>query len=137
MTSQSRKARGMRSQRVVAQWFAERGWPFAESTGAGRSGVDVTGIPGLACEVKARTELQPKAWLRQADREAGLPFVVFRMNGVGEERVGEWGVMLRLDRFTELLHAAGFGSPQNDDGLDSANDEQQDVEGEDRPGEQG
>lgn len=103
----------MRSQRVVAQWFAERGWPFAESTGAGRSGVDVTGLPGLSCEVKARTELQPQAWLKQADREGGVPFVVFRLNGVGEEKVGQWGVMMRLDRFTGLLHEAGYGSPED------------------------
>ena len=37
MTSQSRKHRGYRSQKVVAMYLAENGFPFAESTGAGRS----------------------------------------------------------------------------------------------------
>ena len=83
--------------------------------------MDVTGLPGLSCEVKARTELQPQAWLRQADREGGVPFVVFRLNGVGEAQVGNWGVMMRLDKFTTLLHEAGYGSPEQD--LNDRNDE--------------
>lgn len=109
MASQSRKHRGYRSQRVAADWFAQNGWPYAESTGAGRSGVDVTGMPGLAVEVKARRDFSPLAWLRQADREKGLPFVVFRPDGLGETRVGEWGVCMSLAHFTALLHEAGYG----------------------------
>lgn len=112
MTSQSRKYRGYRSQAVAAQWFAEHGWPFAESTGAGRSGSDVTGVPGLHIEVKARRAFSPLAWLRQTTKEAkpgGVPFVVFRCDGQGEANVGEWGVLVRLDVFTELLHEAGYG----------------------------
>jgi len=109
MTAQSRKHRGMRSQKVVAEWFAQRGWPFAESTGAGRSGSDVTGMPGLAIEVKARRAFSPLAWLRQTEENAGLPFVVFRCDGQGEANVGEWGVLMRLDAVTELLRAAGYG----------------------------
>ena len=38
MTVNSRKARGMRTQLVIARWFAARGWPFAESTGSARQG---------------------------------------------------------------------------------------------------
>lgn len=109
MTAQSRKHRGMRSQKVVAEWFAQRGWPFAESTGAGRSGSDVTGMPGLAIEVKARRAFNPLAWLRQSEENKGLPFVVFRCDGQGEANVGEWGVLMRLDTATELLRAAGYG----------------------------
>lgn len=109
MASQSRKARGMRSQLVVARWFQRNGFPWAESTGAGRSGSDITGMPGLAPEVKARSDLQPLAWLKQAEMNAGLPFVVFRPNGLGEERVGQWGVMARLEVFTQLLRDAGYG----------------------------
>lgn len=111
MASQSRKHRGMRSQRVVADWFARRGWPFAESTGAGRSGEDVTGVPGLRIEVKARRGFSPLAWLRQArgGPTHGVPFVVFRCDGQGEASVGEWGVLMRLDDFTDLLHEAGYG----------------------------
>ena len=55
--TQARKRRGMRTQALVAQHLAANGWPYAESTGAGRSGSDVTGVPGLAIEVKARADL--------------------------------------------------------------------------------
>lgn len=114
--SQARKHRGMRSQKVVAEWFAQRGWPFAESTGAGRSGADVIGVPGLRIEVKARREFSPLAWLRQVRADAktwnhGVPFVVFRCDGQGEANVGEWGALLRLDDLTTLLHEAGYGDP--------------------------
>jgi hypothetical protein len=109
--SQSRKYRGYRTQAVVAEWFKNHGWPYAESTGAGRAGVDVTGVPGLACEVKARRELNLTGFLKQAGthRQHGLPFVVCRPDGYGETRVGEWAVLLTLADFTELLHAAGYG----------------------------
>lgn len=110
MASQSRKHRGYRSQTVVANWFRDSGFPYAESAGAGRSGSDVTGVPGLAVEVKARRAFSPLAWLRQADQDrgGGLPLVVFRCDGQGEANVGEWGVLMRLDRFTDLLKEAGY-----------------------------
>jgi hypothetical protein len=109
-TNATRKARGQRTQNLVARWFAGNGWPHAESTGAGRTGSDVTGIPGLACEVKARAGLDPLAWIKQARTGGpGLPFVVFRCNGQGEQLIGEWPVLLRLAEFTTLLQAAGYG----------------------------
>lgn len=115
--TQARKHRGYRSQKVVAQWFAKHGWPFAESTGAGRSGSDITGVPGLYVEVKARRAFSPLAWLRQAGKEAegqeGLPFVVFRCDGQGEANVGEWGALLRLDTLTGLLREAGYGDKES------------------------
>lgn len=61
----SRKARGMRTQAVVTEWMRERGWPYAESAGAGRSGVDVKNTPGLAVEVKARRQFTPVEWAKQ------------------------------------------------------------------------
>lgn len=118
MASQSRKFRGYRSQKVVAEWFAKNGWPFAESTGAGRSGSDITGMPGLNIEVKARRAFSPLAWLRQARTGgAGFPFVVFRCDGQGEANVGEWGVLVRLDDMTQLLRGAGFGDPIDNDNV--------------------
>jgi len=55
VASQSRKHRGYRSQKVLANYLAENGFPFAESTGAGRSGTDITGTIGIDWEVKAST----------------------------------------------------------------------------------
>ena len=67
MTSNgSRIARGRDSQRIVARYFAEAGWPYAEPVGAFRGGADITGMPGLACEVKAERGWRPTTWLRQA-----------------------------------------------------------------------
>lgn len=103
---------------MVAEWFAAHGWPYAESTGAGRSGSDITGVPGLHVEVKARRAFSPLAWLRQTGKEAeehnGFPFVVFRCDGQGEANVGEWAVLLRLDDMTALLHEAGYGERPNE-----------------------
>ena len=113
MSTQSRKFRGYRTQLVVAEWFKKSGFPFAESAGAGRSGSDVLGTPGLRIEVKARREFSPLAWVRQARgaKGGGLPFVVFRCDGQGEANVGEWPVLIRLDDFTEVLREAGYFPP--------------------------
>jgi hypothetical protein len=110
MASQSRKHRGYATQRVVAEWFRARIWPYAESTGAGRSGIDVTNTPGCSIEVKA-TPGDVTGALKQAVRNKGegLPFVVWRPNGYGPERVAEWPVIFTLADATQLLIAAGYG----------------------------
>lgn len=107
----ARRHRGAQTQAAVALWFRGRGWPYAESTGSGRTGSDITGLPGLACEVKARRDFNPLAWLRQAAHGPGVPFVVHRPDGMGPATVAEWPVTLRLADFTELLAAAGYGTP--------------------------
>ncbi len=116
MPSQSRKHRGMATQKLVADWFAARGWPFATSTGAGRRGADIENMPGLAPEIKA-TPGDNSGALRQAqsNRGEGVPFVVWRPNGYGPAVITEWPVVVRLDDFTALLHAAGYGDPVKDD----------------------
>lgn len=114
--TQSRKHRGYRSQSLVAEWFANHGWPFAESAGAGRPGVDVTGMPGVAVEVKARRNFNMVGFLRQAttERRKGLPVVVIRPDGFGPARISEWGALMTLADFTELLHQAGYGSAESE-----------------------
>lgn len=105
----SRKRRGASTQAIAARWFAAHGWPWAESTGAGRPGSDITGLPGLACEVKARRQFSPLAWIRQAQASRGLPFVIHRPDGMGPATIADWPVTLRLADFTGLLQAAGYG----------------------------
>ncbi len=110
----TRRRRGADTQRAVAQWFTSQGWPYAESTGAGRTGSDITGMPGLACEVKARRDFSPQAWLRQAAdgaKPGALPFVVHRPDGMGPASITRWPVTLTLQDFTALLLAAGYGTP--------------------------
>lgn len=112
MPSQHRKHRGHKSQAIVASYLRTRGWPYAESTGAGRQGSDVTGVIDLDIEVKARRGFEPVAAMKQqADRANAslLPFAVLRMDGQGEASIGEWPVVIRFDLFTDLLRAAGYG----------------------------
>lgn len=115
--SQHRKARGMRTQLLVAEYLRTRGWPHAGSAGAGRSGADVTETPDIAVEVKARADLSPLAWVRQAEDAAGgrLPFAVFRPNGMGEHP-DKFLAMIRLADLVELLREAGYGDQGNADG---------------------
>ena len=112
--SQARKHRGYASQRIVAEWFAANGFPYAEPVGAGRSGSDVTGMPGLDIEVKARRGFEPAAAMRQQEDRAArgkVAFAVLRMDGQGPAVIGAWPVVIRLDAFTDLLRAAGHGDP--------------------------
>lgn len=111
MSNQSRKARGMRTQALVAEWFQTRGYPYATDAGAGRPGRDVLNTPGLSIEVKARTGFNPQAWLRQAEgaaKGAELPVAIFRPNGMGEASIGKWGCLLTLQEFTDLIVMAGI-----------------------------
>lgn len=112
MPSQSRKHRGYSSQRIVADYLAANGWPFAQSTGAGRSGTDVTGTPGLHWEVKARRGLNLGADLRQAVGHGDCPgILVIRLDGTGPTTIADWPAVLRLGDLVELLRLAGFGEP--------------------------
>lgn len=112
--SQSRKHRGYASQRIVADYLRTHGWPFAESTGAGRSGTDVTGCPGLDIEVKARRGFDPSAVMKQLSERAtsALPLAVLRLDGQGPASINEWLCILRLEDVVELLRAAGYGDPR-------------------------
>jgi hypothetical protein len=112
MPSQSRKHRGYRSQKVLANYLVDNGFPFAESTGAGRSGTDVTGTVGIDWEVKARTGFNPSSAIAQLKDRANkkdLGVVVLRLNGQGEKSVGDWVMLVRLEDGIKLLRDAGYG----------------------------
>ena len=113
--SQARKHRGYRSQKVLAMYLAENGFPFAESTGAGRSGSDITGCVGIDWEVKARTGFDPAGAIKQLKERAKkniLGIVCLRLNGQGEQSVSDWVVVLRLVDVVGLLRGAGYGEPK-------------------------
>ena len=113
MPSQSRKHRGYRSQKVVAEYLAEHGFPFAESTGAGRPGTDVTGTVGIDWEVKARKDFSPSTVIKQLkDRSNGkdLPVAVLRLNGQGEASIGDWVALLSFEQLVALMRQAGYGN---------------------------
>jgi hypothetical protein len=109
--SQSRKHRGYKSQDIVANKLVSEGWPYAKSTGAGRSGTDVTGTIGIDWEVKARKDFNPSAAIKQLKERSKddlLPVAVLRLNGQGPATVGDWPAVLRLDDLIKLLKAAGY-----------------------------
>jgi len=109
--TQHRKHRGYASQRIVANYLREHGWPYAKSIGAGESGSDILETPDIDIEVKARRGFSPLAAMKQqADRDNGrLPFAVLRMDGQGPESIGAWPVVIRFDNFVKLLNDAGYG----------------------------
>jgi len=105
--SQSRKHRGFRTERVVADYL--RRWWEGAAVGRG-SGRDILNVP-FDCEVKARTGLDVVGTLRQIEnrtKESGLlGFATFRCNGQGEN-AEQYVAMLRLGDLVELLRAAGY-----------------------------
>ena len=105
--SQSRKHRGFRTERVVADYL--RRWWEGASVGRG-SGRDILNVP-FDCEVKARSGLDIRGTLRQIEArttESGLlGFACFRLNGQGE-KPEEYVAMLRLGDLVELLISAGY-----------------------------
>ena len=105
--SQSRKHRGFRTERVVADYL-RRWWEGAQvGRGAGR---DILNVP-FDCEVKARSALDIRGTLRQIETrtvESGLlGFACFRLNGQGEQ-AQDYVAMLRLGDLVELLRDAGY-----------------------------
>ena len=102
MTSQSRKHRGYKTQRVVAAYLSQY-FPYAQSVGAGAQGSDILNTP-FDIEVKARTGFNPSAVLKQLKDRAGerLGFAVLRLNGQGEQ-AGDYAVVIRLEDFMELV----------------------------------
>jgi len=105
--SQSRKYRGFRTERVVADYL--RLWWEGASVGRG-AGRDILNVP-FDCEVKARTGLDVSGTLRQIESRTAksglLGFACFRLNGQGE-KASDYVAMLRLADLVELLVAAGY-----------------------------
>jgi len=91
-----RKTRGYRTQKVIADYLKQF-WAYADTAGAGRQGEDILNIPTLSIEVKARSDFQPLAWIKQAESNANgkLPMVIMRCNGQGED-AGEYLAFVKV-----------------------------------------
>lgn len=102
---QNRKHRGYRTQKDVAEWFREHGWPYATAVGAGEGGDDVRNVPFHA-EVKARRNLNLLDAIRQSKAHAddGAPYIVIaRPDGYGPAKIGQWLAFTDLETITRLL----------------------------------
>lgn len=113
MPSQSRKHRGYRTERVVAAYLSQ--WWRSASVGRG-PGKDCINVP-FDIEVKARSDFQPLAWLKQVEKRAAvpdeLPIVVCRMNSQGED-ASQYLAFMRFQDLVQLLLKAGYGDLQQD-----------------------
>jgi len=111
--SQHRKHRGYRTERVVAAYLSQ--WWGSASVGRG-AGKDIHNVP-FDCEIKARANFQPLAWLKQVTKRAAdhreLPFVVSRCNGQAED-AAEYLAFMRFGDLVQLLLKAGYGDIQKD-----------------------
>ena len=98
-----RKHRGYRTQKVLADYL-KQWWTYADTAGAGRQGEDILNIPTISIEVKARSDFQPLAWIKQAEanRNGKLPMVIMRCNGQGED-AGEYLAFLKVKDIMPIL----------------------------------
>lgn len=113
--TQHRKHRGYASQRIVANYLRSNGFPYAEPVGAGRSGSDITGVLGIDFEVKARRGLVIAETIKQlADRaqDDTVGIGVLRMDGQGEQSIGDWPCIVRFEDLIALIRDAGYGEPR-------------------------
>lgn len=109
----TRKSRGAETELRFAEHLTTHGWPWAQVRRG--AGTDITGTPGLAWELKARRGFTPLAWLRQVRaHQAGLPIAVIRPDGLGPAHIDEWCALMRISDLIQLLHAAGYGTPNGD-----------------------
>lgn len=89
-------------------------WPWA-TVGRG-NGKDIVNIP-MDIEVKARSDFNPMAWLKQSrkrtEKSGELSIVVCRMNGQGDD-AAEYLSFLKFSDLLELLVKAGYADFQAD-----------------------
>ena len=96
-----RKDRGFRTERVVAAYLSL--WWRNASIGRG-AGKDIHNVP-FDIEVKARSDFQPLAWLKQVEKRSQgkeLSAVVCRMNGQGED-ASQYLAFMRFQDLVQLL----------------------------------
>ena len=98
----SRRTRGFRTERVVAQYLSTV-WSGA-TVGRG-SGKDVVNVP-FDIEVKARAGFQPLAYFKQlkarTDKSGEIGFACLRLNGQGEN-AEDYACVIRLGDLLPLL----------------------------------
>lgn len=114
MPSQSRKYRGYKTERVVAEYLSQ--WWSGATVGRG-AGKDIVNIP-VDIEVKSRTQFSPMEWLRQVNKRTEktgeLSLVCVRMNGQGESSPEDYLAFLTFGDLVQLLLKAGYGDIQQD-----------------------
>ena len=114
MPSQSRKYRGFKTERVIADYLQQ--WWSGAAVGRG-NGKDIVNVP-FDLEAKARSQFSPMEFLRQSrkrtEKSGELSLVVCRMNGQGESDVGGYLAFMQFSDLVQLLIKAGYTDFQAD-----------------------
>lgn len=108
MSVNSRRHRGFRTERVVAEYLS-RIW---ENATVGRGmGKDISGVP-FDIEIKARSAISLPELMRQIEartsKSGELGFGCLRLNGMGETPENYLAV-IRLGDLVQLLIQSGYG----------------------------
>lgn len=115
------RRRGTNLQAELAAYLRDNGWPHAESTPNGRSGVDVLRVPGVAWENKTADEFRILEFVSQARSQAGVldvPVVVYWPRGAGAMSVAHLPTITPLAWQVRLLRGSGYGDPLPDSWAD-------------------
>ena len=111
--SRHRKDRGLRTERVVAEYLAQ--WWHGSAVGSG-AGKDIVNFP-MDIEIKARADFSPLEYLKQSKKRTEKTgedsLVICRMNGQGESPENYLAFM-PLGQMVQILLKAGYADFQTD-----------------------
>tara|TARA_R110000822_G_scaffold126934_2_gene262134 strand:- start:82 stop:516 length:435 start_codon:yes stop_codon:yes gene_type:complete len=111
--SRHRKDRGLRTERVVAEYLAQ--WWHGSAVGRG-AGKDIVNFP-MDIEIKARADFSPLEYLKQSKKRTEKTgedsLVICRMNGQGESPENYLAFM-PLGQMVQILLKAGYADFQTD-----------------------
>lgn len=108
----ARVRRGRATQELIAEWLRHHGFPKARAVAASLKGKDVLETPELHIEAKATSQADLTGALRQAQKgkaDDELAVVVYRPNGYGPDRQGDWLFVVSFRDGVQLLADAGYG----------------------------
>jgi hypothetical protein len=115
LPSKSRTDRGRDTEILVWRYWKKHLYPQCQVVPKSTRGRDLLKTPPFAPEIKARSDFNLLAWLRQAEGNSGndIPIVVLRPRGYGPETIGKWPVILYHRDFLELVKNAGLGGVES------------------------
>jgi hypothetical protein len=104
------RIKGTGAETAVVSYLSEHGWPYAErrSLNGSQDRGDVTGMPGLAVEVKyANAGIRMGTWLSETGVErlnarADHGILVIKPVGMGDRKVGQWLAAMTGEDFNRL-----------------------------------
>lgn len=107
------KAKGAKTEQLWVDYLRDCGWPFVERrhlAGTADRG-DITGMPGVTCEVKSGARLDLAGWMGELEVEmrndgTDIGYTVVRPKG--KPAPGDWWCVVPADVLVRLLKAAGW-----------------------------